>query len=145
MNEKRIDLPSGGIAWLTTIADHRQAKSLRRIQLRLSRFTERGEWRSNLTNEERDELEDLILSTTALNVRTFTTRWENVRAPNGDPLDLGREGDIERMQERDIEFLFDSIEAALREGRADPNSSKPRSGSTRGRATSRKTTASAST
>lgn len=152
MNEHKVDLPSGGMAWLTTIAEHRQAKVLKRLQLQLNHFLEPGRnekgepttvWRTNLTREEQQQVDDLILDTETLNIATFTTRWENVRAPNGDALTFP--DDIERMQEPDHEKLFGSIEEALLAGRADPNASKRPRRSTSRPGYSRKTPTSAST
>ena len=110
-NERKVTLPGGGTAWISTLADHAQAKVLRRIRLRLARYIDRdGEWRIDLTPEERDAKDDLILESVAVNVRTLTLRWEHVLAPNGDPLTFP--DDVERMAERDIEALFEAVTTA---------------------------------
>jgi hypothetical protein len=119
MNERRVTLPGGGTAWVTTMADHAQAKVLRRIRLRLARYIDReGDWRADLTPEDQDAKDDLILEATALNVRTLTLRWEGVTAPNGDVLTFPE--DVERMAERDIDFLFEALTTVEQET-APPN------------------------
>ena len=116
MNERKVELPSGGTAWIATVWDHRQATVMRRTHYRLRRYTNRdGEWREDLTREEQDEKDELVLEATALHVRTLVRRWENVRSPAGDELSFP--DDVERMAEPDIQ----AIVAAIGNGEASPN------------------------
>ena len=126
MNEQSFTVPSGGTAWFTTVPTHGQANTLRRSRLRLSRFlaTDRDGWRDGLTPDEQDARDEAVIESTSLTVRTLVSRWEGVRAPNGDPLTFP--DDVDRMAEGDIQALFAAITtsgqpAGESAGGADPN------------------------
>ena len=131
MTERRIELPRGGVAWYSTEPTHAQAKELRRHNLRLARFVTESGFRTDLTPEEMDAKDDLLLGSGSLYIRTLTVRWEGVTSPEGDALTLP--DDIERMAEVDAEALYDAIATDRRaEGNAQPPSEpSPPQGRTR--------------
>lgn len=131
MNEKRIDLPSGGIVYITARPSHEQATALRRHSLKIARYigpTRDAEgrsggtgWRTDLTSEQLDEKDALILESPRLHIRTLTRRWENVNDAEGGPLSFP--DDIARMSEEDFDALFEAVTAGKEaEGNAPPQS-----------------------
>jgi hypothetical protein len=130
LSEKRVDLPSGGTAWVARVASHGQAKTLRLARFRLERFRSAGRdeegaptriWRTGLSEAEEQERDHLVLDESDLYIRTFTTRWEGIRSPTGD--DLTFPDDIERMAEPDADALFEAILSG--QAGADPNVGPP--------------------
>ena len=107
MTERRIDLPRGGVAWFSTEPTHAQAKELRRHNLRVARFVTETGFRTDLTPDEMDAKDELLLASGSLYIRTLVARWEGVTSPAGDELTFP--DDIERMAEVDAEALYDAI------------------------------------
>lgn len=133
MNEERVELPGGGVAWFTTLATHEQAMAIRKRRYRTARFLDRdNNWRENLTPEEHEAKDELLADLAGFHVRTLVNRWENVRAPNGDALTFP--DGVNQMSEVDVQFLFDRMTAQ----EADPKSPPPSAPSS-SRARSRRT------
>jgi hypothetical protein len=125
--EKPVTLPGGGTAWVATMLSHAQATTLRLNSMRISRFVvpvrgEEGEttqdWRGGLSAAQEEERDRLVLDTSALHVRTITTRWSGVKDRDGNELAFPE--DIERMTEDDFQALFTAATEA-RSQDADPN------------------------
>jgi hypothetical protein len=99
---KEVSLPRGGKAWVATRATHAQTKALYRAQYAAAQ--EPGE----------------ALDLQTAGIRTFTVRWDGVHDPNTDD-ELSFPADLDRLDQEDASALFKAINAALTEGRADPN------------------------
>ena len=128
MNEKRIDLPSGGAAFVMDVVPHSAATALRRHHLRIGRYmgpardldgNQVQDWRNDLTSEELDAKDELILQTEPTYIRALTLRWEGVTDAEGHSLTFPE--DVERMQEPDLMLLAVTLMA----GRRDPKSAPP--------------------
>ena len=140
MSEERIELPGGGVAWITGLLTHEQANVLYRHWLRVDRYqvttTDKstGERvttdKPDLTPEQLDDYLDLQLRTREIHVRTCVRRWEGVTDPDGAMLTFP--DDVGRMRSDDFDALFVAVSDA-RLGKSLPNSTGPSSsGSTRG-------------
>lgn len=155
MNERTVPLPGGGSATITRAPSHAQAATLRRHRLRLARFTgptrdaegnQVQDWRIDLTAEELDAKDDLIVETEAVHIRALVRGWQGVTSADGDPLIFP--DDLAQMRERDFQALFLAVTAAeddTEEDGADPNVARPPSGSTSRKESSPLTPVSAST
>lgn len=142
VNERKVELPRGGSAVITTRTSHGQKKALQRALVRLGWLAPGNERREDLAPEEQRELEDLIVEIADLHISTYTISWDGVRSTRGDLLTFP--AGLDDMDDEDTEFLFAAIQTALTEGRepagrADPNPSGRRSRSTSRPGYSRKT------
>lgn len=130
MNERAVQLPSGGVAYVYDVVPHSAATVIRKHYMRMNRFMGPvrdldgnigRDYRNDLTPEQMDEKDALILETEGLYVRTMTLRWEGVTDPSGEALTFP--DDVDRMQERDFLVLANTLIAP----RADPNAGGPQS------------------
>lgn len=130
-NLKEVPLPTGGRAWVRKRLSHDRDGVFRAIFAGMATLLGRARALSGLGDAETtaETATEVRSITSTVNdskreiVELCTHRWEGVRDPDNDDVELVFPADVGKLDREDFEALFDGILEALREGRADPKGS----------------------